>query len=208
MGYGVQLAAGQNIVTYNGLPYPVPFPFWSVQQYLVRVWIQRDSTWYMYDPKDTVGSNLKDVRYGEKVYINVSQSCYWNWDPPQMTVLFQSVPSSAKAGAFFRVDVTAKNSASAGGGYALAGEYYVYGGQQAQMAVGPDRWVTPGAQQSWVFTETMPSVDVDVYIKVGYRNTYTGLPVWQETKGPFTVKVEVPPPTQDVRSLEVAYSKV
>lgn len=54
---------------------PVPAAFASIKDKLVRAWVLRDSTWFMYDPADLIGSNLTYVETGEVISISVTQDC-------------------------------------------------------------------------------------------------------------------------------------
>lgn len=47
----------------------------SIMTCLDQAWVFRSSNWLFYDPKDTAGSTLKEVKIGETLYLNVSAPC-------------------------------------------------------------------------------------------------------------------------------------
>ena len=110
---GVQLTKGWNEVTYGGTTSPIEEAIASIRQYLVRVWIQRGDRWYMYDPADPVGSDLKTIYTEELVWVDVTQDAYWSWpitgvqDLVEITSL--GMPASAKTEELVEVKATLKN---------------------------------------------------------------------------------------------------
>lgn len=77
---GRQLNEGWNDVIYEGPTQSVEDAIASIRPYVRRIWVRRNDTWYMYDPYDSIGTDLYTLKSGEKVHILVTEDCFWEWE--------------------------------------------------------------------------------------------------------------------------------
>ena len=78
---GIQLTEGYNdLVKYGGPTTDTEDAIASIINYVVSVWVYRDDEWLTWSPElpDWI-ITLHFINHNERVYIEVSQDCYWSW---------------------------------------------------------------------------------------------------------------------------------